>query len=327
MNRLTLAVFLSATVCALLAAPLFGTGASETPVSAAAARPGIYPLTVPDDGGSNVTVEAKPARIVSLTLFTDDILLELVDRERILAVTTFAGDPDISNVADRVADIPNRLTLNVEMVLALEPDLVFVSNWSEADKVKQLRDAGVAVYLAGTGVTVQEIQEKIRRIAEVVGEVDRGKELVAWMDGKLKGVSDRLSSLPQSRRLSVVDYAVWGSAQGKGSSWDEIVRLAGLLNAVGELTADEYGQVPLSKEKLVELDPDLLVLPGWVYGDPQGADAFYKQTVEDPALASMKSVRLEHAIKMPERLKSTVSQYIVQAVEFLARAAYPELFR
>jgi iron complex transport system substrate-binding protein len=286
-----------------------------------------FPLTVTDDGANPVTIPAKPQRIVSLTLFTDEILLELVDTGRLVAATTFAADPDISNVAARAAGIAHKLTLAVEPVLALQPDLVFVSNWSEADKIRQLRDAGVVVYIVASGLTIDDIQAKIRTVARIVGETDRGEKLVAAMAARIAEVKKRVAKIADDRKLSVVDYAVWGSAQGRGSSWDEIVRAAGLVNAVGAFTADRYGQVPLSKEKLLELDPDILILPGWVYGDPRGADAFFTRTVEDPALKSMKAVQARRAYKMPERLKSTVSHYVADAVEFLARTAYPELFR
>ncbi len=313
------------------AAATFAGGKLEAPAAAAqGTTPSgavTFPLTVTDDGASSVTIPKKPERIVSITLFTDEILLDLVDASRLIAVTTFAADADISNVAARVAGVPNKVALSVEPVLALRPDLVFVSNWSEADKVKQLRDAGVTVYLVGSGLTVADIEAKIRAVARVVGETERGEKMVGAMSARIADVKSRVAKIADDKKLRVVDYAVWGSAQGKGSSWDEIVRAAGLVNAVGTLAVDQYGQVPLSKEKLVELDPDVLILPGWVYGDPKGAEAFYKQTVEDPALKDMKAVRAKRAHQMPERLKSTVSQYVADAVEYLAKIAYPELFR
>ncbi len=123
-----------------------------------------------------------------------------------------------------------------------------------------------------------------------------------------------------------MDYATWGSAQGGGSSWDEIIRRAGLVNAVAGLAPDQWGQVPLSKEKILQIDPDILVLPGWVYGDPDGASAFLSQLTRDPAFRGLAAVRNGRVFMMPEKLKSTTSQYVASAVEWLAQKAYPELF-
>jgi iron complex transport system substrate-binding protein len=293
----------------------------------AAAWAAAYPLTVTDDGGTSVTVAAKPVRIASLTMFTDEVLLELVEPARLVAVTTFAADPAISNVTAKAESVPHKLAMNVEILVSLKPDLLFVANWTEAEKVKQLRDAGITVYLTRTGVTLDGIREKIARVGQLVGEPGKAAALLDGMDARLAAVEKRLAKVPADRRRSVVDYTVWGSAQGKGSSWDEIVRRAGLVNGVGNIAADDWGQVPLSKEKLLEIDPDILILPGWTYDNPKGAEAFFAKTTTDPVLKALKAVRDGRAYRMPESLKTATSQYLVDAVEWLARTAYPEQFR
>jgi iron complex transport system substrate-binding protein len=285
-----------------------------------------YPLALMDDTGAAVVIQAQPVRIVSQTLATDEILLSLVDKTRMIAVTSLAADGEVSNVADQVADIP-KLTMNVETIISLRPDIVLVANWSDPAQVKQLRDAGVVVYSMASGLSVPSIKEKIERLAMMTGEVEKGRQVVLQMDARLAAVTEKISTLAPEKRPRVMDYATWGSAQGKGSSWDEIIRRAGLVDAVAELSADEWGQVPLSKEKILQIDPDLLVLPGWVYGDPKGASAFLAQVVGDPAFRGLSAVRTKKVFMMPENLKSTTSQYIASAVEWLAKAAFPELFR
>ena len=290
------------------------------------AAPG-YPLTVVDDTGAQVVIKDKPQRIASITLMTDDILLSLVEKDRIVAVTTFAEDPDISNVASQVIDIPNKIVLNVEVVLDLNPDLVFVANWSKQELVEQLRKAGIPVYLIETPVTVDGIMANIAKIARMVGEEAKGDSLIKWMETRLGTVAERVKGVPAAKRVSVIDYGTWGAASGAGTSWDEIVRMAGLENAVGRFQVDDYGQVPVSKEKLIEIDPDIVILPGWVWGDAGGADKFFKQTVSDPAFRILKSVKEGRVHRMPESTKTCTSQYIVFAVEHLAKLGYPELFQ
>jgi iron complex transport system substrate-binding protein len=285
-----------------------------------------YPLTVADDAGNKVVLRAAPTKIISLTLFTDEILLSLVDKSRLLGVTTFAVDPLLSNVADQAADVPNKLTMNVETIVSLGADLVIVANWSDAGPVKQLRDAGIPVYLMASGLTVKSIEEKIGRLGLLTGEIAKAQALIGTMEQKLAAVSSKVASVTADRKLSVLDYAPWGAAMGKGTSWDEIVRRAGLVNSVGRFTVDQWGQVPLSKEKILEIDPNILVLPGWVYGDSNGAPAFFQQIVGDPALASLSAVKADKVYMMPENLREATSQYITSAVEWLARTAYPSLF-
>jgi iron complex transport system substrate-binding protein len=234
----------------------------------------------------------------------------------------------VSNVASQVLDVPVKLVqLNVEVVVSLKPDLVFVADWTDAASVKALRGAGLAVYQFRSPVTVKEIQDGIARMGAAVGEEEAAKKLTQWMNTRLSAVAAKLTGLPADRKLSVMDYNTWGSSMGAGSSWDEIVRLAGLKNAVADLKADQYGSVPLSREKLLTLDPDILMVPSWVYGDPKGSDAFFSSIVGDPAFKTLKAVKQGRVHRMPENVKTATSQYIVFAVEDLARYAYPELFK
>lgn len=287
-----------------------------------------WPRRVTDDAGTVITLPAPPRRIVSATLPTDEILLALAEPGRLAAVTAFAADPALSIAADRARLVPVKLAqLSVELVVSMAPDVVFAASWSDAAVVRQLRAAGLTVYLFRSPSTVAGIREAIGRIARVVGEEQKGSDLVRWMDERLAAVAARLARVPADRRLTVMDYNTWSTSMGRGSSWDEVVRLAGLENAVAGLTADRFGEVPVSREVLLTLDPDILLLPGWVYGDPGGSSKFLRQVVNDPALRGMKAVREGRVLVMPESIKTSTSQYIVLAVEELARLAYPDAFR
>ncbi|MGA2762581.1 MAG: ABC transporter substrate-binding protein [Spirochaetia bacterium] len=288
---------------------------------------GDFPLTVRDDSGTEVTLASKPRRIISLTLPTDEILLSLVDPSRVLALTTLASDPGISNVAAEAARIPRAMTLNVEPIIALRPDLVFAASWSDAAPIGQLRAARVPVYLFASATSVAEVEEKIRRCALLTGEPQKGTALIARMQEKISAVERKVGSIAPGKPLKVIDYTTFGASMGKGSSWDDIVRLAGLVNAVSGLASDEWGQVPVSTEKLLQIDPDIMILPGWVYGDPRGAAAFSHRVFSDPALRGLTAVKTGRVFVMPEALRSSTSQHIADAVEWLARTAYPELFR
>jgi iron complex transport system substrate-binding protein len=287
-----------------------------------------WPRTVTDDMGAALKLQQKPQKIVSVTLATDEILLSLVAKGRLAAVTGFAEDPAVSNVASQVFDVANKISeLNVEVLISLKPDLVFVADWSDAAKVKQLRAAGVTVYQFKSPVTVKEIEDRIARIGAAVGEEDAARKLVQWMETRLAAAAARLAGLGADKRLTVMDFNTWGTSMGKGSSWDEIVRLAGLKNAVADLKADQYGSVALSREALLFIDPDILMVPAWVYGDVKGSDAFYTGIVQDPAFKGLKAVKQGRVHRMPENLKTATSQYIVFAVEDLANYAYPDLFK
>ncbi len=233
-------------LCALSAAG--ATGAEEVSSPSEPAAGAGYPLTVVDDTGVESVLEYKPIRIVSVTTFTDDILLALVEVERIVAVTTFAEDESISNVAHRVGSIPNKITLNVEIILSLQPDIVFVADWSEADKVQQLRNSGVKVFLLKSGLNVERIQAQIMTVAKIVGEEANGASLIDNMDARLDAVVAKVAGIPEIERLSVLDYAILGTVPGDGTSWAEILKYSGVKNTVEGFSANEWGRF-LSAER------------------------------------------------------------------------------
>jgi iron complex transport system substrate-binding protein len=289
---------------------------------------GSWPRSIVDDMGASMRIPSPPRRIVSLTLPTDEILLSLVPHDRLMAVTGFSADPSVSNVVSQVADIPTKLSqLNAEIVISLRPDLVFVADWTDPSSVRQLRDAGLTVYQFRSPVTVEGIEQGIARVGVAVGEEAAARGLVQWMESKLGAVTDKLAGLPPGSVLTVMDYNTWGTSMGAGSSWDEIVRRAGLRNAVGGLTSDAHGAVPVAEEKILQIDPDILLVPAWVYGNKAGSDSFYRRIVTDPAMKHLRAVQQGRVYRMPENIKSSTSQYIVLAVESLARLAYPERFR
>jgi iron complex transport system substrate-binding protein len=293
----------------------------------AAAPAGAYPIEVRDGFGGRFTLREAPRRIASLTLMTDEILVDLVGQDRLVAVTVMADDAAISNVAGRVGPGIARLALNVEQLLALAPDLVFVASWSDADSVRQLTDAGVPVYLVASPESIEAVEGTIREIARVVGAPGRGADLVRGMEETLARVRSRVEPLPPARRLRVLDYDPSGTSFGRGSSWDDIVRRAGCHNAVRELAADPWGNVRLSQETLIALDPDAIVLPGWRWDDPEGARRAFERFSGDPAFSSLRAVRSGRLLLADERHRLATSHHIAKAVEDLARFAYPELFR
>ena len=154
-----------------------------------------YPLSVADDLGNTVALRAQPRRIISLTLTTDEILLSLVDPHRLLGVTTFSVDPAVSNVVDRAVAIPHKLTLNPETIISLAPDLVFAANWNDSGAVRQLRDAGIPLYIIANGLSVAAIEGKIEALARVTGDQEKGRSLVAAMEARLATVAEKVFTI------------------------------------------------------------------------------------------------------------------------------------
>lgn len=279
---------------------------------------------VQDSTGYVVKLVQKPQRIVSLTLGTDEMLLAMVAPQRIKALTYLADDGSISSVAEQAKQVPVKIRDNAETVIALQPDLVLIADWMGQEISQSLRDAGLAVYVYKTPATVAQVKQTVLEISKVVGAEPQGVQIVADMDAELTKVAAKVGSIPAEQRQKVVVLSFMGSFGGKGSLFDDMCNYAGVINGV---SAAGLGRNDLlAKEQMVQIDPDLLLLPTWDYDGKHNADNFKASVQSDPALQTVKAVRQQRLVQVPDRYLYCVSQYIVYGVRDVARAAYPQYF-
>lgn len=282
-----------------------------------------YPLTVTDDQGNQFTLTEQPLKVSSKTLFTDELLLNLITPEQLSSITHLATDTSYSNIADKVTAEIQQLDLNVEAILANSPDILFAANWSEAEKVQQLRAVGIPVYLINTPFTLAAIQQKIRTIGMLLNITDDAEALIADMNAQLTSLTAKKEAILQQHWVAL-DYNSWGTANGKNTTWQAVLDNAGLINGAADLEAGAFGQVALSKELIVAVNPDVLFLPGWIQGEHNSAEAFYRQVVNDPALASVSAIIHNRVYAVPEKLRGTYSHYLIDTIRFVTEAVYQD---
>lgn len=279
-----------------------------------------YPLHVVDGLGNTVILDKAPTKISSKTLFTDAVLLELVDKEQLSSLTDLANNPNYSAIKDILPKSVPLLALNVEMIIANRPDLVFAANWSDASKLAIIESAGIPVYRIQTPNTLKEIETEILRVGDIVNRRPVAERVIENMQQRLQ----QEVILPK-KRLTALDYNPWGTSSGQDSTWDEVLKQANLNNAIEGLVSDKYGQVPVSKEMVIALNPDILFIPAWVYGDEKGADKFKQDVLSDPSLQSVNAIKEGRVYQMPHVLRSVYSQYIIDAILFVNHSAYKKL--
>ena len=283
-----------------------------------------FPLVVKDAKGVEIEIKEKPKKIVSLTLTTDEMLLSLVDKSRIAALSYLSEDPGLSNVVEEAKEIPVKVKMELETLISLQPDLLIVADWTDENAVKQLRDANITVYTLATPNNIDGVKDAVMKVAQLVGEKDKGQDIVSWMDIKLKAVEDKVKTLKDEQKPKVLSCDSFLYTYGIGTTFDDIARHAGVINLAAEQGMEMWQEI--SKEKIVELNPDVLFLPSWSY---EGFDAeeFTEDFKNDKSLAGVNAVKNNRIFNLPEAHMTTTSQNIVLGVEDVAKAVYPELFK
>ena len=316
--RLLLVTFLGLSLT--LAAGCSGAG-SNAPQPAGTA--GAYEIV--DDTGTVLKLQHKPQKIASLSISTDEILMALVAPERIAAFSYLVDDSGISNIADQAKAVPGRIKANAEVVIALQPDLVIIPDWQPVTLIQTLREAGVAVYVYKAPANLVEVKQSIAAIARVVGEEAAGGRVIENMDKELAGIGEIVKQIPAEKRQVVIRSTLMGDSGGKGSTFEDICRYAGVEDgaAMIGLTMNEV----MSKEQIVRINPDVIFLPLWDYSGKNDLKKFGEDMQNDPALQPVKAIQNRRLVAVPDSHLSCNSQYIVEAVRDVARAAYPEYFK
>ncbi len=113
-----------------------------------------------------------------MNLCLDSVLVELVPREHILALSQYSRDPWRSTIADIAATLPYT-NETAEEVVALQPDLVLASRHSAIATRNALKRVGVRFELFGVPQSIDESIEQIRRLATLLHREAEGEALIA----------------------------------------------------------------------------------------------------------------------------------------------------
>jgi len=314
--RLIGVVATAAVIACALACTACGRGAGDGPSAGTSsiAKPTAFPRTIRDAAGVTLTIPAKPQRIVSQTLGTDEILFAICPPTRIVGVSTFARDGAYSHVVDAVRAAGQPAIDSTETVIGLKPDLIFVASYSRADLIEVLRASGAPVFRFSNFDRIADIMTNIRTVAYAIGEDAAAEQLVADMEARLARVRARAAA--SGRRPRVMSYDGTGYTAGSDTLFDDVIRVAGGVNAAAASGAKGFMRV--GGEQMLSWKPDYLI----VGAKPGEEEIVRRRMLANPAVASSDAVKGGRLVLMDTRIFLTTSQHVVSAAEALADALH-----
>ena len=246
---------------------------------------------------------AVPQRIASLNLCTDQILLQLVPKQRIVGLSRMSQIPANSPLFERAKGLPS-LSGNAEEVLALQPDLVLVGTQTTRHTAALLRDFGIPVLAIAGANSLSDVREQIRTVALAVGEPNQGAQVIATLDVQAQNIQ---RGLDRSGDVAV-PYWAGGRSAGQGTLHDDILLVAGYVNGASKAGLKGYGSLAL--ERVVEQRPQLLVSNDYKRGEP----TLGNRVLKHPALQGIGARELQ----LPSRQTSCGGLWNLDAAAWLA---------
>ncbi|MDI6888165.1 MAG: cobalamin-binding protein [Methanocellales archaeon] len=300
-------------LCISLVCIAFLSGCIESGQDSTQSTPEDYPLTIVDSLGRNVTIFKQPERIVSLAPSNTEILFAIGLSERVVGVTDYCNYPLAAQEKDKVGGFS---TVNIEKVVALEPDLILAAGMHESI-VGDLERLGLIVVVLDPK-NVDDILENIILVGKITGQVGVAEELTASMGHRINAITDKMEN---AQRLNVF-YVTWYDplkTAGPGTITHELIQLAGGSNIAGDAKT-EYPVYSL--EMLIERNPDIIIVSSR-HGAGGPTVENMRVLLQDTNISAARSDRI-HGIDTD--LVARAGPRIVDGLEEMARYIHPELF-
>ncbi|MDT3681598.1 MAG: ABC transporter substrate-binding protein [Truepera sp.] len=261
-----------------------------------------YPLTVVDELGHELTLNAAPARVVSMLPSHTESVCALGACESLVGVDRASNYPAAVSALPGLGD---GFAPDLEAIVALEPDLVLVDEYGGLQE--SLARLGVPVY-AGSPQTVAETYAFLSTLGTMLDREAQAAVLVGRLQGEIAGVAAVLRGVSAPTvfvELDPTPYSV-----GPGSFMGELVSAAGGTNIVTAAMGD-FPQV--DPEFVVLQDPQVIVLtdapfgvsvadvaarPGWGGLRAVTAGRVYELDVDQADILSRSGPRLGQAVRL-----------------------------
>ncbi len=255
---------------------------------------------------------AAPQRIISQTLASDEILLALCPKARILALSTLAREASYSNVVEQSQTIP-QVGRDPESIVSLNPDLVFVASYSRAEVVNLLQVSGIKLVRLSAFSRFADIEHNVQLIGDAIQRPDAAAQLIQSMQQELAQLQNRIPAQNPPQRV-----LLWteGYTAGNNTLFNDASRYAHLINLAAEKGID--GHVKISEEVLFSWQPDILISEA----SPQQQQLLKKKLLQHPLIQQTPAGKKERIIVLDRRYSSAASQYWVQGVRQLIEAVY-----
>lgn len=213
-------------------------------------------LCVTDSYGREVRIEREPQRVISLSPCLTEIIYLLGCEKKLVGVSDFCDFPP--QVAD-IQHVGGLVNLNIEALVALNPDLILISSIVTKAEVEQMERLGIPVVAVKEERAISGLCAAVRRVGEVLNAGERASEVAQQLENQIDSLRASAAAADTTAKLScyyVVGFGAGGDFTApRESHIHDIITLAGKRNIGEALTTWS-----VSREYLFEEDPDIIVI-------------------------------------------------------------------
>ncbi|MFC0474075.1 ABC transporter substrate-binding protein [Robertmurraya beringensis] len=275
-----------------------------------------FPVTIKDALDNEVVIEEEPASIISLIPSNTEIIYELGLGDKVVGLTTNDTYPEETAEVEKVGDF----NVDIEKVIALNPDLVLAHESSAASSeagFQQMRDAGIKVFIVNDAVNFVDVYDTIGIIGQLTGTTEEAEALTADMKAKIEEIKEKAATVTEKKKVYIeISPAPDIYSVGKNTFMDVMLQTINAENATGDLE----GWPSIDQESILERNPDVIIATYNYIEDPVG------QLMAREGWADVSAIKNKQVVDVNPDLVNRPGPRVVEGVEELAKAVYPEVF-
>ncbi|MGM0218570.1 ABC transporter substrate-binding protein [Enterococcus sp. AZ126] len=279
------------------------------------------------------TFDKAPERVLANTQPAAELLLHLGLKDKIVGVGAVFGEPDKS--VEKEFNELNHLStdyIGKEVALSVDPDLVYGrgglfdnQDWG-VGTVDTLNDMGIKTFVLNSSVTngtFDSIYDDIDNLGKVFNVTNKADEFKSELKERQATLDKKLTKIKDDQTfayLHTTDPAeLYVYPAHNETFFNDIFKMVKLDNVFKE----EKGEV--SVEKLIETDPDVLIVADWqtMKGGISG-EKMIDSVLKNKKLSSMKAVKNKQIYAVDYNYMFGYGYQSLEGIEKLADQMYPE---
>jgi iron complex transport system substrate-binding protein len=290
---------------------------TQTVVPTATQEPTTEPILLIDGFGRDVRIPEPAQRVVSLAPSSTEILFAVGAGAQVI------GRDELSDYPPEAIEVASIGTtygeLNVEAIVALEPDLVLAAMINSPEHIQALEDLGIVVFVLPNPMGMDELYDVLEMTGRLTGHETESEDLVDQLEIRVETVIETLADAEPVPIFYEVDgtdpNAPWTT--GPGTFQDVLINLAAGENIASDI--ELWGQ--LSLEEIVARNPAVIVFSDspWVTTTPESL-------AERPGWGEITAVVNGDVYGIDANWIDRPGPRYVDALEALANLLHPELF-
>ncbi|KLK88890.1 iron ABC transporter substrate-binding protein [Methanoculleus sediminis] len=221
-------------------------------------------------------------------------------------------------------------TGNYETFISMHPDIIVEGYTTDggaalASVAERQRKMGpIPVVAVEDTVNATGYSAPIRFMGDLLGEEEQAEAMIAYYEGVLATVTERVASIPDDERVAV--YYAEGPkglmTDPSGSQHADLIDLCGGRNVADCPITPGMGMTEVSMEQVIAWDPEVILA-----AEP----AFYATVRTDPLWQDITAVKTGRVYLIPETAFGWIDRppgiNRIVGIPWTARTLYPDLFQ